>query len=158
MAFRLTDTDHGYKELVARVFGMGRPKITVGVHAQEGSEAHEGEDGTTLADVATWNEFGAGTVPERSFLRAWFDENQERIKEVIKRLLADVIAGKITEDVALERLGLWMQADIQKRIANSIPPPNAASTVAAKGSSTPLINKGQLRSGITFKVEKGAKT
>lgn len=156
MAFKLVDNDKGYKELVARVFGMGHPKITVGVHAKEG-EAEHGE-GTTLADVATWNEFGAGSVPERSFLRAWFDENKERIKGVIKTLLTQVVAGKITEDVALERLGLWMQADIQKRIANGIPPPNATSTVAAKGSSTPLINEGQLRSGITFKVEKGSKT
>lgn len=155
MAFRITDNDKGYKELVARVFGFGRPKITVGVHEKDGGAEHG--EGTTIADVATWNEFGAGSIPERSFLRAWFDENQERIKEVIKRLLADVIAGKISEDVALERLGLWMQADIQKRIAQGIPPPNAASTIAAKGSSVPLVDTGQLRSAITFEVKKDKK-
>ena len=154
MAFRIRDNDHGYKELVKRVFAFGAPKITVGVHAKEGAEAHEGGPaGVTLADVATWNEFGAGTTPERSFIRAWFDENQPRIKEAIRRLLTQVIEGKISEDIALERLGLWMQGEIQKKIAAGIPPPNAARTIEKKGSDKPLVNTGQLRAGITFEVE-----
>jgi hypothetical protein len=108
--------------------------------------------GATVGDVATWAEFGIGQ-PERSFLRAWFDANQARCKTALSRLAKSVLDGKRTKEQALETFGLWAQGEIQKRIAEGIDPANAASTVAKKGSSTPLVSTGQLRSSITFKVE-----
>lgn len=143
------DTDRGYRELVDRIFGLKKPKISVGILEGEGAQAH---GDTTVADVATINEFGLG-VPERSFLRAWFDENEERAYEALRRLFVSVVEGKRTKEQALDVFGLWVQGQIQQRMADGISPPNAASTIAKKGSSTPLINVGQLRSSVTFKVE-----
>jgi hypothetical protein len=47
----------------------------------------------------------------------------------------------------------WMKA----RIAEGIPPPLAEATIARKGGgkTTPLINTGQLRNSIGYKVEGG---
>lgn len=142
------DTDHGYRELVDRIFKMGKPQILVGI--LEGTQTDE--DGMTVIEVATINEFGLGGVPERSFLRAWFDENEVRAQEAMRRLLVSVVEGKRTKEAALETFGLWVQGEIQARIAAGIDPPNAESTVAKKGSSTPLVNRGVMRSAISFKV------
>lgn len=152
----LKDVDHGYKKLVETVFGLGKPKITVGIFEAEGN-AKVGDDELTLIQVAIWNEFGTddGHVPARSFIRAWFDENAEKCREATRAMMQAVVAGKYTKEQALELLGQRFVAEIQKRIARGIDPPNAESTIKMKGSSTPLINTGQLRSGITYKTNTG---
>lgn len=159
--------DYGYKELVRRVYGIQKPKISVGILEKDGAQEHKGEHDLTVLEVAIWNEFGVDAegvdkngkpyhvkIPPRSFIRAWVDENQERIREAMHRLMESVVAGKRTKEEALELLGQWCVGQIQARIAQGIPPPNAPSTIAAKGSATtPLINTGQLRSSVSYRVE-----
>lgn len=112
--------------------------------------------------MATANEFGAPAgdkgkweTPERSFIRGWVDENKA---EILKRIRMEVVRAAMNGEkdlaVALERIGLWAQGQIQQRIADGIAPPNSPSTVRRKGSSTPLIDTGQLRSAITYKVSR----
>lgn len=155
----IKDTDAGYNALVKRVFGLRRPVVSVGILEKDAEEPH-GEN-TTLADVATWMEFGftmanGQEVGPRSFIRAWFDENQTRAHQVIRVLMEQVVAGRYDADTALNRFGQWCVGEMQKRISQGIPPPNAESTIARKGSSTPLIDTNQLRSGISYAVtEKG---
>lgn len=146
------DTDNGYKALVERIYGLKKPKVAVGIFEADGGQPHGDE--VTVADVAAWNEFGTETIPERSFLRAWFDENIDRAREALHRLMLRVVEGKLTKEQALEQFGLWVQGEIQKRIAQGISPPNAQSTINAKGSSKPLIDTGQLRSSVTFGVDR----
>ena len=148
------DIDHGYKDLVRRVKAFRGAKIDVGIFESDGSKLYE--DAVTVLEVAIWNEFGTDKIPERSFIRAWFDENEEKCREGVRRMAEAVLAGKYTPEQALELLGAKFVGEIQKRIANGIPPPNAASTVARKGSDTPLVDKGQLRSAITQRVKVGA--
>jgi hypothetical protein len=155
----IKDVDHGYRKLVATVLGLqkDRPQIAVGVLA---SDAGKSEGATTVLDIATWNEFGTKDskgerIPARSFIRGWFDENRAQAQKRLKGLLQKVIKGDLTEDQALEQFGLWAQAGIQQRMAQGIPPPNAESTVKQKGSSTPLIDTGVLRSSVSFEIRKG---
>lgn len=150
MPSKFKDTDNGYNDLVKRLFAGDKPTVAVGIFEKEGA-ATTG-DGTTIIEVATWQEFGTEEIPERSFLRAWFDENIDKAGEALRRLMVSVVQGKRTKEQALELFGAWLQGQIQARISAGISPPNAESTIAKKGSSTPLIDKGQLRSSITFKV------
>jgi hypothetical protein len=148
------DRDNGYRALVRRVYGMKAPVITVGILAEAGKESH-GDDSLTVLEVAVFNEFGTDRIPERSFIRAWFDENESRLGIAVKRMTASVIAGKRTKEQALELLAQACVGQIQKRIANGISPPNAESTIAQKGSSKPLIGvTGQLRTSISYRVDK----
>jgi hypothetical protein len=142
------DQDRGYGALVDRIFTMGSPKISVGIHEADGGHEHEGLSVVALAAI---HEFGIG-VPERSFIRAWFDENEERAKEALRRLLVSVIEGKRKPDQALELFALWAVGEIQARIARGIAPALAESTIEAKGSSVPLIDTGQLRSSISYEI------
>ena len=149
---RITVVDHGYKVLMESVAGLSEPtSIAVGVLERDAQT----EDGAvTVLDVGTWNEFGTVGIPSRSFIRDWVDGNRKRAQGILKKLLQRVIAGELTEDAALEQFGAWAKGEIQTRIARGVPPPNAASTVKRKGSSTPLIDTGILRSSIDYEVRK----
>jgi hypothetical protein len=94
-------------------------------------------------------------VPERSFIRAWADENEQRNKANLRKIAEEVFDGKYDIRTGLDRLGLLFVGKIQARIKGHIAPPNAPSTIAKKKSSTPLINLGQLWSSILSKVTQG---
>lgn len=142
--------DHGANALTRRfaVNGAGL-QVKVGLLAKA-DEPHEGTE-LTVADVGTIHEFGLG-VPQRSFIRGWYDESQEENKRIVSVLQKQVLRGEVTQTVALNRFGLKCVGDIQRRIVDGIPPPLAQSTIDKKGSSTPLIDTGQLRASITAEV------
>jgi hypothetical protein len=159
---KVTDRDNGYKAVTERMRALAKAKasITVGIHADDGSKPHgDGEETVTILQIAIWNEFGTEgpdgevRVPCRSFIRAWFDAQEPELRKDLEKLMASVVAGKRTSREALEVLGLRMVGQVQQRIADQIPPPNAESTIKAKGSSTPLINFGILRSNILHRVQ-----
>lgn len=142
--------------------------ITVGVHADAGAEKHvppaapsavandtqaaANDTGSradlTVADVATFNEFGTSRIPQRSFIRAWFDESQDFIAKTLQSQMRLVLAGKLDAETAAERIALACEGSMKQRISRGIPPPNAPATIARKGSSKPLIHTGQLRNAI----------
>ena len=122
--------------------------VDVGVLGSNASRSKEGSPGVTVLDVATWAEFGLGQ-PQRSWLRGYVDTHAKEIQKVIDRELKRVQQGKQSVERALDRVGVWLVGEIQDRIADGIDPANAPSTIAKKGSSTPLIDTGQFRSSIT---------
>jgi hypothetical protein len=159
MTFRLTDKDHGYAARVKLVERLAKNPvdIVVGILASVGGRM----DGkSTVLDVAIDNEFGVRSdaggwrIPPRSFIRAWFDEHKAEGFQKLAGLMRRVAQGKLTEEQAYNQFGLWCVGSIQARIAGRIAPPNAASTIRAKGSSTPLVNTGQLRSSIASAARK----
>lgn len=148
------DRDRGAKALLKRFRTASEKPATVkiGVLEAEGAVEH-GDEGPTVAEIATYNEFGLG-VPERSFIRAYVDENEAVLQERMRKIAQAIKDGKIaTPEQGLERFGLLVVGEIQSRISDGIEPPNAESTIARKGSSTPLIAGGLLRTSVTHKVE-----
>jgi hypothetical protein len=163
------------KRRAAPVTAPERITITVGVHGDDGAQVHEpppkktqapANDTTlgpandvrqalTVADIARFHEFGLG-VPQRSFIRAWFDEQQPFIVQTLQQQMALVVAGKLTAEKAAARIALAFEGDMKKRIAKGIGPPLAKSTIARKGSSKPLIHTGQLRNAIRARAEVGS--
>lgn len=147
---QFSDKDKGYDALFKRLDKAAN--VTVGIHSDRGSDQ---KGLLTVADIATWAEFGLGQ-PQRSWLRDWVTEQQGDIHKAIRSLGLAVIKGPLDAPQAIEQLGLLLKAKIQERISNGIYPENAASTIAKKGSSTPLIDTGQFRSSVDYKVNKGA--
>jgi hypothetical protein len=148
MAAHVESKDHGADALVKALRSVKGAELRVGI-LDKGDDDHAG---LTVAELAAIHEFGLG-VPERSFIRGWYDENIDQIRELIKKQLARVARGEVSEVNAWKQLGALFVAQIQKRIVERIPPPLAESTIKAKGSDVPLVDTGQLKSSITFKVE-----
>jgi hypothetical protein len=155
MAGRFVDRDRGFRALVQRVYRFGAPQVAMGILEADGAQPAAGAEGNqplTVLDVGTWAEFGTESEPERSFIRAWFDQAEPQLREEFAKLLQEVLKGTKTKEQVLELVGLRGQGAIQARIAAGIDPPNAPSTIERKGSSKPLIDTGQLRSSISFAV------
>ncbi len=108
----------------------------------------------SLLEIALFHEFGAprAGIPERSFLRAYVDTHKTEIMDWQRKLVQAALTGKIKPEQILPQLGARVVAGIQERIASNIPPPLQPRTIARKGSSVALIDTGQLRAGISFKV------
>ena len=142
--------DHGAAALVKAFKSMRGLVLRVGI--LQGDDSH---GGATVGEIAEFHEFGTETIPQRSFIRAWYDENFERNRALFKIMMARVTRGQLTQEQAFHQLGSLFVAQIQQRIVDGIPSPLADSTIKAKGSSTPLIDTGQLKASITYEVEVG---
>lgn len=128
----------------------GAPVFDVGVVGAKAAQPH-GKSRFTVAQVAGVHEFGSATVPKRSFIGAWFDENLTEITEFERKAAKLLLKGKITEEQYVNLVGSKCVSGIQKRIASNIGPPLKAATIKRKGSSVALINEGTLRSSIMIR-------
>lgn len=150
--------DKGWNKLIKAVADVGNKKLKVGVVGSEAQNESE-EGGITMARLAGVHEYGAVIrvgdgeiiIPERSFIRSTIIKHKYYSDEIVK-LLRSVLRGNRIEEEALKLLGERVVADIKQNIAQGIDPPNAASTIAKKNSSKPLIDTGRLRNSITYVV------
>ena len=109
-------------------------------------------DGTPVAAVAAWNEFGTALIPERPAIRIANKENEPVLVKLIARTV-DPLTNVITPRIG-GLIGVSHQGAIQKSIVSLTSPENAESTKKAKGSTNPLIDTGFYKNSITFKVVK----
>lgn len=143
--------DKGLAALLDRLDTAAKERVlTVGVHEEEGAGGH---GDATVIEIAAMHEFGLGN-PQRSFIGAWADENQEKHAGDLRKLGTALVKGTVKDaGQGFDQLGEAYVGQVQGRISAGIDPPNAPATVARKGSSTPLVDKGVLRSSITKRVE-----
>lgn len=141
-----------------------KPRVKIGITQRDFSDPKEGLDEAggrstdiTVGEVAVVNEFGSADkrIPERSFIRSTTDDQRRRVNAMIKRFKVVVIAGFFPAKKALGIVGAYMKDRIQNKIVMLKNPPNAPSTIARKGSSNPLIDKGQLRQKVDWVVQDG---
>jgi hypothetical protein len=143
--------DYGYRETLALFRKLGI-ELDVGVFGPKAEERHKDSD-ATVGEIAVYHEFGLG-VPERSFIRAWFEQNSRTVIDDMRAGLIRVLKRELTPEQLADLLGQKYVGQIQARMAAGIPPPLAESTIARKGSSIPLIDTGQLRSAVTYEVRR----
>ena len=105
-------------------------------------------DGTPVAMVAFWNEYGTRTSPVRAFFRTTVSENKKNWVLSVQNLM------KIHNDPkqVMGLIGVHMQEQIVQSINTWSDPPNSAYTIAKKGSSKPLIETGVLMRSIKSEV------
>ena len=108
-------------------------------------------DGTPVAMVAFWNEYGTRTSPVRAFFRTTVSEQKKNWVLSVQNLM------KMHNDPkqVMGLIGVHMQEQIVQSINTWSDPPNSAYTIAKKGSSKPLIETGVLMGSISFEVGEG---
>lgn len=152
MPKNIIDNDLGMQRIKKEFASLGKHEVTVGVHGKDATGYAEQEEQLTTAQVAFWNEFGTKTIPERSFLRSTVAENESKYIKLDERLIGLIIDGKLDTKQASEVLGQQVKKDVQQKIVDLHTPPNSPKTIAAKGSSNPLIDTGQMRQSIDYVV------
>lgn len=146
-----------WNELLARAHGLERLHVRVGVIGSKGGDALDGESGFTLVELAAVHEFGTedGRIPARAPIQTTFylRAKQELITMQAK-LARAIITQKMDPKRAMGILGSWGANAIKKTITDGVglPPPNAASTIARKGSSRPLVDTGMLKAAYSYEI------
>ena len=87
-------------------------------------------------------------IPARPWLNPGVDSGTEEYLKIIERALE---AGEPL-DKTLHQIGVVATGMVQKYMTELRTPPNAPSTIKAKGSSNPLIDSGALRQSVTYKI------
>ena len=107
-------------------------------------------DGTPVAAVAAWNEFGHGEVPERPFFRNAIAGSKKELLEVLKENIDPKTLAVDRRTAGL--MGQAMVGRVQRSITTLRSPGLKESTVQRKGSSNPLLDTGLMRKSTTYRV------
>ena len=119
-----------------------------------------GRGGITNAQLLYLHEHGipSHNVPARPALKPALRDRdvQSKIAALMTRgMTAALLTGnKDLCEQMYEKAGMLGRDAVKKYIVDGIPPPNSPETVARKGSSTPLIDKGSMLNSITYEVRK----
>ena len=105
-------------------------------------------DGTPVAMVAFWNEYGTRTSPVRAFFRTTVSENKKNWVLSVQNLM------KMHNDPkrVMGLIGVHMQEQIVQSINTWSDPPNSAYTIAKKGFDKPLVETALLMRSIKSEV------
>lgn len=147
MSFKREKINGGIDGLRKRVKNPGFVKVGI-IDAGKHTDSN-----LTVATVGFYNEFGTSTIPERSFMRSTTKEKKKEIISLQKKLLKKIQAGEMKTEQALGLLGSFVSGLISKKIVDIKKPENSPATIKKKKSSNPLIDTGQLKNSITWKVE-----
>ena len=143
-----TVTQRGGKklqELLKKAGKAGVKKVEVGFFSTA-----RYQDGTRVAEVAAYNEFGTRSIPERPFFRRAIAEMEDGLGKVIQ---AGIDTEKMTVDSNLaDKVGAYAAGEVQNSITELRDPPNAPETARRKGSSNPLVDSGFMRGSVSWRV------
>lgn len=145
---RITDTDPGFHALLSSLSTLRRSKIEVGVLPSAGRNS----EGVDLVDVAVWNEFGTRHVPARPFMRIAADRNESIWNCYAEQCIDAALQNGADINHTFSVLGEQIKRDVQLVFGSGEITPNKPATIRRKGSSVPLINHGDLRRSIDYKV------
>lgn len=141
------DKDLGYKVILGRLEHL-QGTVKVGFFSDSGEEPN----GVTVAEVATYNEYGTGRIPARPFMRQTVDAKQGDWANLAQNVEKRVVGGMGIHQ-GLELIGIKAKGDTQEMIDKGDFAPNAPATIRRKKSSHPLIDTGRMRASVSFKVE-----
>ena len=128
-------------------------KILKDIARLDGTVVSAGVMDSKNATKAAINEYGTSKIPQRPFMRtsairhgkSWGSKSAKAVQSVMKGMPISQVT---------ELVGMQMKSDISSTLTNGPWTPNSVVTIAKKGSSRPLIDTGELRASITYKVEK----
>jgi hypothetical protein len=142
----------GVKALLRSLAGK---TLHVGILGGDGASTEE-PGGLTLAQIGAVLELGTadGHIPARYWLQGTMAERRADIAALSVQLLRRVLAGALTVEMYRQIMGEQLVSWTKERIVagEGLQPPNAASTIARKGSSRPLVDRGQFINSISYEV------
>lgn len=107
-------------------------------------------DGTPVAAVAAWQNYGTGTIPPRPFFSNMVAAKSPEWGAAIGGLL---VANNYNLRRVLELTGAAIQGQLKESIIQTNAPPLAPSTIKRKGFSKPLIDTSHMINSVDYEVE-----
>ncbi len=143
----LSGGDALQKKLAEIAEKMGGGEVSVGF--MEGATY---PDGTPVAAVAFWNEFGvpANNQPPRPFFRGMIAKESG---EWAGKMGALAKATDYDGQKVLAMMGEDIKGALQQSINDLVSPPLAQRTIDAKGFDKPLIDTGHMLNSVAYEVK-----
>ena len=112
-----------------------------------------GSADSDVIKIAHAHEYGTSKLPERSFIRASFDADQDKLESIVSSAVDRVITGKNSVDAAANSIGAQAAQLVQNYIdENRVKPP---SDYSKKTQHTTLYETGtHIRDRIAYEVVK----
>ncbi len=139
-----TDTiSADFEKLKAACSDLSGKKIYVGIVGSADSE---------VLKIAHAHEYGTEKLPERSFIRASFDADQDKLDRIITGSVKKVLSGAISADAAANAIGAQAAQLVQNFIDDNRVKPK--SDYSKKTQHTTLYETGtHIRDRIAYEVE-----
>ncbi len=133
-----------FERLKSACRSMDGKKIIVGI-------VGDGVDSEVLK-IAAAHEYGTDKLPERSFIRASFDADQDKLGSIVSGQVNKVLSGQTSADAAANAIGAQAAQLVQNFIDENRVKPQ--SDFSKKTQHTTLYETGtHIRDRIAFKVE-----
>ncbi len=129
MAMKPKDT--GWNRNILKL--LDEKEVTVGIH-----------DDPENARKGFYNEFGTSTVPQRSFLRSTFDEEDKNYIKLLTSVFAKIAREKMTTRQAVAVFGAKVVSDIKKKILSQTP---------SATDQNPLVDTGAMLNSVDYEVK-----
>jgi hypothetical protein len=137
----------GFEALRTKIRALDTQRVEVGVPS-----GPTYPDGTSVAQVFAWNEFGTERIPERPALRTGIKRALPGIKRLNTANLRMVIDGRMSAGIALAQMGLYAEGEVKRAILSGPWAPNAPRTIARKKSDKPLVDTNQMVQSVVSRV------
>lgn len=154
MARYTQDIDRGLKRIIREMEIAATKEVAVGILAGATSE------GKSIAEYATYNEFGTKNIPSRPFMATSFDNGVSQIAADFKTQSEKLVTGKISAQSALTIIGQKHAERIKNTITsvNFLPKLSAKTVAAKKGSTKTLVDTGAMVNAVQISVrQRGSK-
>lgn len=92
------------------------------------------------------------TIPERSFIRAGWDENETDFLDQAEQHIKDAVVGGVSVAAVIDAMGQEARDYIRLYARDLKEPANHPFTVHEKGSRNPLVDTGGLIGAITYEI------
>jgi hypothetical protein len=124
----------------------GHPRVSVGFLRDATYP-----DGTSVAMVATVQEFGGGNnIPPRPYFRFMVAEKSGSWPDAVA---ANLKATDYDGHKTLDRMGQGIKGQLQQSIKDTNDPPLAPATIKRKGFDKPLIDTGVMINSVDYRIE-----
>ena len=147
----VTDRDMGYDAVVKLMRSAG---ISADIGVFSGDVDNEGG---SIAEYASANEYGTSKIPSRPFMRTAFDESE---KEAYTKIRDSIRSGILNKSYSIKKsVGVgaeFLRASIVLKIKSAAAwaERNADSTIALKGMNRPLVMHGIMWKAMHTRIER----
>ena len=112
-------------------------------------ETEKYPDGTNVAQVAYWNEYGTTKSPPRPFFRQMISAKSSKWGDALGR---NLVATGYNTGLSFNRVGELIKDQLRNSIIDFQAPGLSAYTIAKKGSDKPLVDTGQMLRAPAFDI------
>lgn len=141
----------GYQKLLDSTQYLAQRKVAVGIVSHH-VHTHPTQASQSTAEIYAIHEIGRERVPARPTLR--LGVSKLKPERVTRRIFKSATKGRFM-DTKLNELGREMQRLVKQEIQQISSPALSPATIARrvnKGTTNPLVDTGQLKNAIGFKV------